>query len=273
MRRFVFMILLISLLVVGVSATTITIPALDVRVHKEVTITSDACTNGLSEYSLTFSVANATLAEITEVTFPAWASTITTGPLPAPSVVVTATDAGDAIQAGDAATLITLQIHSLAAGTTTLGVVANTFKNDTGGAIAPSISNGTLISRTSARVMASATFTPVSTQAFQDLYDSIGGNTSPVNETDAAINWTQFLGATLEPYTLLMGQLALVIIFAIPFVLMWLMHMDITPAAVAGIIIGGFLLAFLPPEYSLLAGIFVVLGLVAVVYSLLKERM
>lgn len=271
--KHLFLVLGVVLLVGVVSATTITIPSFDVRTYKDVLVTSDACTNGLSGYNITFSVANATQAEITEVTFPTWASLTTSGSLPASSVTVTAADLGSVIQAGDSAELITIRVHSLVAGTTTLGAVANSFDDDIGGAIAPTISNATLISKTSARIMASATFTPVSTQAFQDLYDSIGGNTSPVNETAAEINWTQFLGATLEPYTLLMGSLALVIIFAIPFVLMWLMQQDMTPAAVAGIIIGGFMLAFLPPEYSLLAGIFVVLALLAVVYSLLKERM
>jgi len=272
MKR-LFILLALILLVGAASATTITVPATEVRTYKDVTISSSACTNGLSGYNLTISVGNATQAQITEVVFPSWATISTCGSLPASSVTCTAADLTGQIQSGDAAELCTVRVHSLVAGTSTLGVVANTFDDDVGGAIAPTVSNGTLTSKTSARTMATATFTPVSTQAYQDLYASIGGNTSPDTEANATINWTAFLGATLEPYTLLIGDLALVIIFAIPFVLMWLMQMDMTPAAIAGIIIGGFMLAFLPAEYSLLAGILVVFAALAIVYSLLKERM
>lgn len=119
----------------------------------------------------------------------------------------------------------------------------------------------------------SETIATVSTSAYNSIITSIGGNTSPANATDAKINWTMFLSATINPYTVQMGYLAYVIIFAIPFILMWLMHGDMVPAAIAGILIGGFGLAFLPAEYSLLAGVFVALAVVAVIYSLLKERM
>lgn len=119
----------------------------------------------------------------------------------------------------------------------------------------------------------SETIASVNTTGYNLILTSIGGNTSPANATDAKINWTQFISATILPFTAQMGYLAYVIIFAIPFILMWLMHSDMVPAAIAGIIVGGFGLAFLPAEYSLLAGVFVALAFVAVVYSLLKERM
>lgn len=119
----------------------------------------------------------------------------------------------------------------------------------------------------------SETIATVSTSAYNSIINSIGGNTSPANATAAKPNWTQFLTATINPYVTQMGYLAYVIIFAIPFLLMWLMHGDMVPAAVAGIIVGGFGLTFLPSEYHLLAGVFVALAVVAVVYSLLKERM
>jgi len=274
MKRIIFITaLLLVLLVSTATATTITVPASEVRTYNEVTVSTSSCTNGLSGYNLTFSVANVSLAEITEVSFPSWAIISTCGSLPASSVTCTAADLNGEVQAGDAAQLATVRVHSLARGDTTLGVVANSFDDDVGGAIAPTVANGTLSSLTSARYMAAATFTPVSTQAYYDIWTAMGGNSSPETEAESMINWTAFLGATLEPYTLLIGQLAFVIIFAIPFVLMWLMQMDMTPAAVAGIIIGGFMLGFLPEEYSLLAGILVVLAALAIVYSLMKERM
>lgn len=271
--KHLFLILGLVLLVGMVSATTITVPDCEVRTYKDVVVSTSACTNGLSGYNLTFAVADPTKAEITEVAFPTWCTVSSCGSLPAGSVTCIAADLTGQVQSGDSAELAIVRLHSLAAGDTTLGVTANSFDDDVGGAISPSVSNGDVASKTSARVMAAATFTPVSTQAYSDIYNAIGGNVSPQNETAAAINWTELGFASLEPYTLLIGQLAFVIIFAIPFVLMWLMQQDMTPAAVAGIIIGGFMLAFLPAEYSLLAGILTVLAVLAVIYSLLKERM
>jgi hypothetical protein len=273
MKRLFLIFLLGALFISVTAATTITVPACEVRTYKEVIVSSDACANGLSGYNLTFSVADPTKAEITEVSFPSWATISTCGALPASSVTCTAADLDAQVQAGSSCQLATVRVRSIAAGDTTLGVYANTFDDDVGGAISPSLSNGTLSSKTSARVMATATFTPVSTQAYQNIYQSLGGNTSPANETAAMINWTAVIEGSLSPYTLQLGYLAFVIIFAIPFVLMWIMQQDMVPAGVAGIIIGGFMLAWLPVEYSLLAGIFVVLALLTIVYSLLKDRM
>lgn len=273
--RYLWIVLVLLIVaVVGLAgATTIDVPDCTVRTFHEIPITAGTFTNGLSGYNLTLSVPNSTLAEIYEVSFPAWATITTTSTCPGSSVTITAADLDDVIGAGDGATLATVRLHSLVRGDTTLNVTVNTFDDDVGGNITPTITNGTLLSRTSARVMATTAFTPVSTEAYNRLYESIGGNTSPESEAESLINWTEFLGATLSPYTLLIGNLAMVIIFSIPFILMWLMQSNMTPAAVAGLIIGVFLLAFLPAEYSLLAGILVVFALVAVVYSLFKERM
>jgi len=123
------------------------------------------------------------------------------------------------------------------------------------------------------RATATGTMTTLPTDAYNTVFESFGGNQSPANESEARVNWTMFISGSLQPYTDIMGYIALVIIISLPFLLMWLMQSDMVPAAIGGIITGGFLLLFVPAEYSLLAGIFVVLAIVAVIYSLLKERM
>lgn len=123
------------------------------------------------------------------------------------------------------------------------------------------------------RPTANATITPVSTQAYHDMLDAFGGNVTPENETAARVNWTAFIVADIGVYSAVMGVMAYVIIFAIPFILMWLMQGDMVPPAVAGILVGGFLLVYLPTEYSLFAGLMVAVAALAVVYALLKERM
>ena len=119
-----------------------------------------------------------------------------------------------------------------------------------------------------ARVTSSTTITPVSTHAYNVIINSFGGNRSPTTESEARINFTQFLFGTTYTYTDIMGNLALVIIFAIPFILMWLMQSDLTIPGIIGIIIGGFLFIFLPAEWHMAPVAFIALSIVSVVYGL-----
>jgi hypothetical protein len=123
------------------------------------------------------------------------------------------------------------------------------------------------------RVMATGAITTIPTDAYNTILESFGGNTTPATVEEARVNLTSLLSGLLDVYTDPMGPIALVLIFAIPFVLMWLMQSDMIPAGIAGLITGAFMLAFLPAEYSLLASIFLVLAILSIVYSLLKERM
>jgi hypothetical protein len=122
------------------------------------------------------------------------------------------------------------------------------------------------------RVTASATITPVSTHAYNVILNSFGGNRTPANESEARVNFTQFLFGTTYTYTDLMGNLALVIIFAIPFILMWLMQSDLTIPGIIGIILGGFLFLFLPAEWHMAPVAFIALSIVAIIYGLYMRR-
>jgi len=123
------------------------------------------------------------------------------------------------------------------------------------------------------RVTATGTITTIPTDAYNTIWESIGGNRSPASEEETKVNWTKLLSGELSVYTQIIGFLALILIIASPFVAMWLMQSDMVPAAVAFIIIGGFLLLFVPSQFSLLTGVFIALAIVAVIYSLMKERM
>jgi len=123
------------------------------------------------------------------------------------------------------------------------------------------------------RVTATGTITTMPTDAYNMIWESIGGNRSPTTEEETKVNWTKLLSGHLLVYNQIIGYLALILIVASPFVAMWLMQSDMVPASVAFIIIGGFLLLFVPSQFSLLAGVFIALAIVTVIYSLMKERM
>ena len=122
------------------------------------------------------------------------------------------------------------------------------------------------------RPTTTATITTLPTEAYGMIIESFGGNTTIDSEENATVNWTKFLRGELTVWTSIMGDLALIIIIAMPFLGMFLMHQDMVPAAIGGMIIGCVLLIFVPPQFTLLAGVFVVLSIVVVVYRLLKER-
>jgi hypothetical protein len=63
-----------------------------------------------------------------------------------------------------------------------------------------------------------------------------------------------------------------VLVFAIPFVMMWITQKDLTLPGLAGALIGLFVIIRLPAEFHLVAVSFIAISIVAVVYSLMKER-
>jgi hypothetical protein len=122
------------------------------------------------------------------------------------------------------------------------------------------------------RPTTTATITTLPTQAYNLIVESFGGNTTVDSEANATMNWTMFLTGDLATYTGIMGDLALVIIIAMPFIGMYLMHQDLVPAAIGGMIVGAALLVFVPAQFRLLGGVFIILGVVTVVYRLFTDR-
>lgn len=122
------------------------------------------------------------------------------------------------------------------------------------------------------RPTSTVTITPLPTDAYYEFWQSMGGNTIPQNATAARFNFTQFIRADLRVYTDVMGFVALAIIVAMPFLLMWLMQSDIVPVAIAGILVSGFLLLFVPAQFTILAGVFIALAVLVVIYTLYTKR-
>ena len=81
----------------------------------------------------------------------------------------------------------------------------------------------------------------------------------------------QALKLALNVYEDTWGNIALVIIFAIPFIMAWIMGGNITLPSVMGLITGGFILWRLPEQYQMLAIGFIAMSAIAIIYSLLKE--
>lgn len=88
------------------------------------------------------------------------------------------------------------------------------------------------------------------------------------------VDWSKIIGISLNPFETHLGaHLAMVIIFSIPFIMQWLMQGNSIVPAVSGMVLGILIITLLPADYYLVAVTFIALSILAVIYSLLKERM
>ena len=118
------------------------------------------------------------------------------------------------------------------------------------------------------RAKATTTIEAEPTQGYDAIMEAIGNRS-----TNATMpSYLTMMTATLSPYTYVFGNVALVIIFLIPFLMMWLMQRNLTIPGVIGLVLGGSIYLRLPPEYQIVATAFIALSVVAIAYSLLEPK-
>ena len=151
------------------------------------------------------------------------------------------------------------------AGTYTVTLTAShTYSNDTE-------TKTSYISAIPTRPRATEPIDNVSTSLVDDLINSLGGETVPEPGEDT-INWTGLISTIGGAYTSILGPLAYTLIFSIPFLMMWITQRDMTLPGLVGALFGLFIIVRLPAEFHLVAVTFIVISIVAVIYSLVKER-
>jgi hypothetical protein len=101
----------------------------------------------------------------------------------------------------------------------------------------------------------------------------IGGNSS-VPAGWLGIDFLGGLGVASDVYVSVVGAtIFFMIVFAIPFVMQWIISKDFVVAGIMGGLIGVWMINRLPGNMKLLAVTFIAMSIVAIIYSLLKERM
>jgi hypothetical protein len=156
--------------------TTLTISPPGVTLLPGSTVTYELNINtlpaGLSGYQLDFQLTNSAAANITSVSFPAWARQGKTSNLPAGRVTISAVDSGKAIEDGaSGTTLARITVEALAAGTTNVKLQNLRIDDDHGGYINPDTTTAQLvvkpggISVTSSPTAVSTSTTVVTTTA------------------------------------------------------------------------------------------------------------
>jgi PKD repeat protein len=110
---------------------------------REYQIILETAPGGLSGYEMTVALDNPGIAEISGITYPAWAGLHSNPPVPAQSVALSAVDTGQQVWPGaTSVVLATIAVKGDTAGTTPITVTVNTLDTDYGGTVTPSEVNG-----------------------------------------------------------------------------------------------------------------------------------
>lgn len=100
-------------------------------------------------------------------------------------------------------------------------------------------------------------------------------NETPAKDLMNAIQQKSFVNFIVAPtkiYTNLMGLGFYTFVWFIVFSMLWLKQQSINIPSVVGVIFGGVLVTFLPPQYQLISQVLIVFGIFAVIYVFFKGR-
>ena len=109
----------------------------------------------------------------------------------------------------------------------------------------------------------------INTLRFTNITGGFGGE---MNNTNLSPNWGAIVQNVAYVYPDAMGQIAWVLLFAIPFLMMWIGHADMVVPGIAGIFLGLFVYGFIGSDYAGVAGAFVMISIVSILWSLLQKR-
>jgi len=222
-------------------------------------------------------VDNASIAEIVAIKVPPWALfSYSQTPLPGQNVTVSLADLGNSV--GPTTTpvhLLTLTIRGLEEGETHLDLTVHSLDDDSGGEINSTTTGGGILVTKASRIRAVETIEEQNSTLYLDFFSIIGGSNEMLeNDTTADFfNIEALPHLALTVFTDQLGSLAIVIIFALPFLMMWIVGKGIEIPTITGIVIGVYVITRLPAEYQLPAVAGLTLGVTAILYTMLKERL
>lgn len=124
-----------------------------------------------------------------------------------------------------------------------------------------------LVTRTTAT--ASDTISNISIGRFENITSYWGGWSG--NQTDAP-NWGRILWEIVSVYPDFVGPIGWFILFALPFIMMWIAHADMIPAAIVGMFFGLYVFAYVGDQYSYVAVVFIAIAIASMVWSMWLKR-
>ena len=117
------------------------------------------------------------------------------------------------------------------------------------------------------RVMANDTIATIATPHFGNVSAYFINGT---NETSGPPDYGMWFSNALQVYPDFIGPIAYLLIFLIPFGMIWIAHGDTRLLCILGLITGAFVLAFLPSTWVAAAVIIMVISVVALIWRLAR---
>jgi len=105
----------------------------------------------------------------------------------------------------------------------------------------------------------------ISIDRFENFTEQWGGYS---NETVGAPNWGLVVQSVVQVYPDFMGQMAWLVLFIIPFMMMWVAFSDIVPVGICGVFFGLYVFAYIGTQWQWLGVVFIVLSIVTVILGL-----
>mgnify|MGYP003613847305 CR=1 FL=1 len=118
------------------------------------------------------------------------------------------------------------------------------------------------------RQMATETLATIALPRWSNVTDGLIGG---YNESVQTPDWAPSILGILSVYVDFLGPLALVLMFSIPFFMMWLSHGNMKLIGFLGLMVGGFVFVYLPSNYMLAALIFIVISAAGLLWGLFKQ--
>ena len=117
------------------------------------------------------------------------------------------------------------------------------------------------------RPTTTTTIAALPTNRVANITDLWGG----YNVTTRGPDFGLLLLSSLMTYQDAIGQIAWVIMFAIPFVMMWIVQADMAMPAIIGIIFSAYVFMKLPEQYIIFAVGAIIISITALIWSLYKR--
>lgn len=117
------------------------------------------------------------------------------------------------------------------------------------------------------RTVATGTITTIPTYRWQNISNTFGGS----NVTNEGPNFGMLLYNSVMTYSDAMGQIVYVIFFAIPFLMMWIVHSDMTMPAIIGMFFSLYVFVKLPEQYIIFGVGCFVIATAALLWSLYRR--
>jgi PKD repeat protein len=122
------------------------------------------------------------------------------------------------------------------------------------------------------RAMAASPITTIPNTHYLPLLGMLGmGSDEIINTSNMTPRWSEAPLELMEVYTDYMGPIAFLIVFLIPFGMMWLAHGNMKLLSILGLITCAFVFLYLPANYAAAAVICIVISLTTLLWSLFKQ--